>query len=211
HKFNEDKLRIMQNEYLEKYFESLEKGDNSDEGTKTIGIEDDLIEIKGAIYPTRVNTFNEYVAFLNLLKQDEIISQQWDVFREKFDKVVKWEFGKIGEILGLSIQDEEEVKRRQRVTCLTSHQCDVAEIKAPSMETTNSKGKAEKIEHFRVKLEDIKKESDGHHFQPIQPNIKGSLTLNKDIQRVIKRPTSSEFADKEDTNNSSSDDLTIIT
>ncbi|GJU01696.1 hypothetical protein Tco_1112034, partial [Tanacetum coccineum] len=67
------------------------------------------------------------------------------------------------------------------------------------METTNSEGKAEKIDHFGVKLEDIKKESDGHPFQPIQPNIKG----NKDIQGVIKRPTSSEFVDKEDTNSSS--------
>ncbi|GJR99574.1 ARID DNA-binding domain-containing protein [Tanacetum coccineum] len=259
-KFNEDKLRIMQNEYLEKYFESLEKGDNSDEGTKTIGMEDDLIEIKGAIYSTRVNTFNEYVAFLNLPLPGPIPPKINGVTIYLMDlyKIVESlggylsvhfarEFGKIGEILGLSIQDEEEVKRcyinfldvftcyyktarvpkqehspvlnmpteiveeDKEYTCLTSHQCDVAEIKAPSMETTNSEGKAEKIEHFGVKLEDIKKESDGHHFQPIQPNIKGSLTLNKDIQGVIKRPTSSESADKEDTNSSSSDDLTIIT
>nr|GEU94408.1 ARID DNA-binding domain-containing protein [Tanacetum cinerariifolium] len=155
-KLNKDKLRNMQNEYLEKYFESLKKGDTSNEGMKPVGMlsmEDDLIKIKRTINSTRVNTFNEYVGFLNLLKQDEIISQEWDVFRNKFDKVVKWfykkylegslpglippkingvtvhlmdlyklvkslggylsvyfarDFGKIGEILGLSIQDGEE-------------------------------------------------------------------------------------------------------
>nr|GEU95336.1 ARID DNA-binding domain-containing protein [Tanacetum cinerariifolium] len=156
HKFNKDKLRIMHNEYLEKYFESL---DNSAEQNKIVGLvrmQDDMIEIKGALYSTKVTTFNEYVAFLNLIKQDEIISQQWDTFRGKFDKVVKWfymsylekplpglippkingiqihlfdlyklieglggylsvyfgnEFGKIGEILGLSKHDGEEVKK----------------------------------------------------------------------------------------------------
>nr|GEY89566.1 ARID DNA-binding domain-containing protein [Tanacetum cinerariifolium] len=209
-------------------------------------MEDDLIEIKGTIYSTRINTSNEYVAFLNLLKQDEIISQEWDVFRNKFDKVVKWfyekylersmpgpippkingvtihlmdlykiveslggylsvyfarEFGKIGEILGLSIQNGEEVRRcyinfldvftchyktarvpkqehnlvldiptkiveeGKEYTCLASHQCDVAEIKAPNMEAANKKGK-DKTEHFRIKLEDIKGKSDSH-FQPI--------------------------------------------
>ncbi|GKE06914.1 hypothetical protein Tco_1398932 [Tanacetum coccineum] len=56
HKLNEDKLRTMQNEYLEKYFDSLEKGDTSNTGMKTVGMismEDDLIEIKGTIYSTR--------------------------------------------------------------------------------------------------------------------------------------------------------------
>nr|GEW32906.1 ARID DNA-binding domain-containing protein [Tanacetum cinerariifolium] len=72
---------------------------------------------------------------------------------------------------------------------------------SPNMEAANTKGK-EKIEHFGIKLEDIKEESD-IHFQPIQPNIKKSLTLNKDIQGVIKRPTNSEPTDKEDTNSSS--------
>ncbi|GJV90210.1 ARID DNA-binding domain-containing protein [Tanacetum coccineum] len=148
HKLDEDRLRTMQNEYLEEYFESLAKEDTS--------MEDDLIKIKGNTYSTKVNTFNEYVAFLNLIKQDEIVSQEWDSFRKKFDKVVKWfynhylekslpgpippiingvqihlfdlyklieglggylsvyfgkEFGTIGEILGLSKQDEEKVKR----------------------------------------------------------------------------------------------------
>nr|GEY61741.1 ARID DNA-binding domain-containing protein [Tanacetum cinerariifolium] len=153
HKLDEDKLRTIQNEYLEKYFKSLSTGN---ERMKSVGFGDDQIEIKGTTFSTKVNTFNEYVAFLNLLKQDEIISQEWDAFRNKFDRVVKWfyerylerplpgpmppkingvtihlmdlyklvesfggylsvyfarEFGKIGEILGLSLQDGEEIRR----------------------------------------------------------------------------------------------------
>nr|GEU74269.1 rhomboid-like protein 1 [Tanacetum cinerariifolium] len=123
---------------------------------KEASIEEDLIQIKGRTYSTKVSTFNEYVAFLNLIKQDDVVSQEWDKFRKKFDKVVKWfynyyldislpgsipptingvqihlfdlyklvdglggylsvyfgqEFGTIGEILGLSKQDGEEVKK----------------------------------------------------------------------------------------------------
>nr|GEZ23184.1 ARID DNA-binding domain-containing protein [Tanacetum cinerariifolium] len=158
------------------------------------------------------------------------------------------DFGKIGEILGLSIQDGEEVRRcytnfldvftsyyktarvpkqehnpilgmptkimkeGKEYTCLASHQCDFPEIEAPNMEAASRRGK-EKIEHFKVLLEDIRRESDSHHFQPIQPNIKRSQTMNKDIQGMTKRPTNldKEDTNKEDTNNSSSDDFTIIT
>ncbi|GJR65330.1 ARID DNA-binding domain-containing protein [Tanacetum coccineum] len=263
----------------------LKKLLDTDSGMKTDGMlsmDNDLIEIKGTTYSTKVNTFNEYVAFLNLLKQDEIISQEWDIFRNKFDKVVKWfyerylekplpgpippkingvtihlmdlyklvesfggylsvyfarDFGKIGEILGLSIQDGEEVRRcyinfldvftsyyktarvpkqehnsvlsmpTKNVGKGASHQCDFDEIQAPNMEAANRKGK-EKIEHFGIILEDARKEADSHQLQPISPNIKKSQTMNKDLQGMIKRPMNS---DKEDTNSSSSEDFTIIT
>nr|GEW37332.1 ARID DNA-binding domain-containing protein [Tanacetum cinerariifolium] len=154
--FNEDRIKFMHNKYLEENFEVL---DGSAEQNNTLGLismQDDVTEIKGTLYSTKVTTFNEYVAFLNLVKQDEIISQQWDIFRGRFDKVLIWfyknylgkplpgpihpkingvqihlfdlyklikglgrylsvyfgnEFGTIGEILGLSKQDGEEIKR----------------------------------------------------------------------------------------------------
>ncbi|GJU93352.1 ARID DNA-binding domain-containing protein [Tanacetum coccineum] len=147
-KLDEDRMRTMHNKYLEDYFESLAKKDTSSE--------EDLIQIKGRTYSTKVGTFNEYVAFLNLIKQDEVVSQEWDRFRNKFDKVVKWfynhylekslpgpippiingmkihlfdlyklveglggylsvyfgqEFGTIGEILGLSKENGEDIKK----------------------------------------------------------------------------------------------------
>ncbi|GJY83594.1 ARID DNA-binding domain-containing protein [Tanacetum coccineum] len=147
-KFDEDRMRTMQNKYLEDYFESLTKKDE--------GMEEDLIRIKGNLYSTKVQTFNEYVVFLNLIKQDDIVNQEWDFFRNRFNKVVKWfynhylerslpgpipptingvqihlfdlyklveglggylsvyfsqEFDTIGEILGLSKGNGEEIKR----------------------------------------------------------------------------------------------------
>nr|GEW10455.1 ARID DNA-binding domain-containing protein [Tanacetum cinerariifolium] len=98
------------------------------------------------------------------------------------------------------------VEKGKENTYLASHQCDFGDIQAPNMEATNRKGK-KKIEHFGIVLEDTSRESDSHHFQPIQPNIKRNQTMKKDIQGMIKRP---EPADKEDTNSSSSDDFMII-
>ncbi|GJZ92258.1 hypothetical protein Tco_0664323 [Tanacetum coccineum] len=57
HKLNEDKLRVMQNEFLENYFDSLEKGDTTAAGMKTDGMlsmDNDLIEIKGTTYSTKM-------------------------------------------------------------------------------------------------------------------------------------------------------------
>nr|GEV36026.1 ARID DNA-binding domain-containing protein [Tanacetum cinerariifolium] len=78
-KFDEDRMRTMHNQYLEEYFESLDAS-----------MDKDLIQIKGNLYSTKVNNFKEYVAFLNLIKQDEVVNQEWDIFTKKFNKVVKW-------------------------------------------------------------------------------------------------------------------------
>nr|GEV38350.1 ARID DNA-binding domain-containing protein [Tanacetum cinerariifolium] len=144
-KFDEDRMRKMHNQYLKEYFESL-----------NASMDEDLIQIKGNLYSTKVNNFKEYVAFHNLIKQDKVVSQEWDIFRKKFNKVVKWfynyylerslprpipptinrvqihlfdlykpieglggylrlyfsqEFDTIGEILGLSKGNREEIKR----------------------------------------------------------------------------------------------------
>ncbi|GJZ74137.1 ARID DNA-binding domain-containing protein [Tanacetum coccineum] len=163
-----EKLWSKMNAYLEKYFESLEKGDNSGEGMKTVG----MISMKSK---------EPYI-------QQGVPKQEHNLVLDIPTKIV------------------EEGKE---YTCLTSHQ-HIVKIKAPSMEATRVKGK-EKVEHFGVKLEDVKRELDSHHFQPIQSNIKGNLTLNKNFQGFIKRPKNSEPADKEDINSNSSDDFTIIT
>nr|GEY88935.1 ARID DNA-binding domain-containing protein [Tanacetum cinerariifolium] len=80
--FDEDKMRTMQNKYLEDYVESITKKDE--------GLEQDLVIIKGNLYSTKVQTFNEFVAFLNLIKHDDLVNQEWDFFRNRFNKIVKW-------------------------------------------------------------------------------------------------------------------------
>ncbi|GKA24144.1 hypothetical protein Tco_0710177 [Tanacetum coccineum] len=212
---DEDRMRTMHNKYLEDYFESLAKKDTSSE--------EDLIQIKGRTYSTKVGTFNEYVAFLNLIKQDEI------------------EFGTIGEILGLSKENGEDIKKcyikyldvftsyykTARVPqqeykailknstrkveedkdrdCLMSHQWDFGETYAPTANIAVQKGK-EKLEHFGVKLEDTE---DGEDNQP-QP-ISSHYTRSQNLQGKIIEPSTSRKSDIGDSGSNTSDDFTIIT
>nr|GFA71507.1 ARID DNA-binding domain-containing protein [Tanacetum cinerariifolium] len=39
---------------------------------------------------SEVHTFYEFVAFLNLIKNDDIISKSLDIYMKRFDKVLKW-------------------------------------------------------------------------------------------------------------------------
>ncbi|GKB79624.1 hypothetical protein Tco_0946519, partial [Tanacetum coccineum] len=91
------------------------------------------------------------------------------------------------------------------VNCLTSHQSDIAEIRTLNVEATKGK---EKMEHFGIELEDISYESD--NLSPIHPSIRGRQIMSKDNQGVIKGPIKLESEVKEDSNNSSSEDFTIV-
>nr|GEU99431.1 ARID DNA-binding domain-containing protein [Tanacetum cinerariifolium] len=84
-RFDEDRLRRMQNQYLQEYFESITK-----EGE---GLEQDTVRIKGNLYSTKVQSFNDFVPFLNLVKIDDV------------------EFDMVGEIIGLSKGNGEEIKK----------------------------------------------------------------------------------------------------
>ncbi|GJX19715.1 ARID DNA-binding domain-containing protein [Tanacetum coccineum] len=46
---------------------------------------------KGSLL-NKVQTFIEFGYFYNLIKNDDIISQEWDYFRDRFNKLVKWFF-----------------------------------------------------------------------------------------------------------------------
>nr|GEY48918.1 ARID DNA-binding domain-containing protein [Tanacetum cinerariifolium] len=134
------------------------------------------------------------------------------------------EFGTIGEILGLSKQGGEEVKKcyiqyldvftsyyktarvpnqehtveeGKKYTCPASHQCDFDESNAPNLEAANRKEK-EKIKHFGVKLKE-EEYHDRRHFHPIQLNKNAESTLNKGIK--IKT---------EDASSTSSEDLVFV-
>ncbi|GJW06632.1 hypothetical protein Tco_1569055 [Tanacetum coccineum] len=78
---------------------------------------------------------------------------------------------------------------------------------APNKEAVSKKGK-EKMEHFGIELQDTRYEPD--IFSPIHPSIKGTQTMNKDNQGMIKGPIKSEFEVKEETDSNSSEGFTII-
>ncbi|GKB67998.1 hypothetical protein Tco_0929410 [Tanacetum coccineum] len=136
------------------YIETLDSSAKQNNTPGLITMQDDVIEIKGTLYSTKVTTFNEYVAFLTLVKQDEIISQQWDTFRGRFDKTAR-----------VPNQDQNlDIPARtlevgKGYTCPTTHQCDFGESSAPNLEVASKKGK-EKLEHFEVKLEEEKEYHD---------------------------------------------------
>ncbi|GJV55585.1 ARID DNA-binding domain-containing protein [Tanacetum coccineum] len=191
--------------------------------------------------------FNHPMGGLTILCREEAfvhLSNQLHVsYLEKLSVYFENEFGTIGEILGLSKQDGEEIKRcyinyldiftsyykTARVPkeehntipsmptgtvekgkgyiCPAFHQCDFGDNQAPNKEAVSKKGK-EKMEHFGIELEDTRYEPDS--FSPIHPSIKGTQTMNKDNQGMIKGPIKSEFEVKEETDSNSSEGFTII-
>ncbi|GKD19439.1 ARID DNA-binding domain-containing protein [Tanacetum coccineum] len=77
-----DRMRQKHNDYLDNYFESLDKERKDREEEMPRYVEDtDTLE---------VHTFNDFVVFLNLIKNDDIINRGWDIYRERFDKVLRW-------------------------------------------------------------------------------------------------------------------------
>nr|GEX37098.1 ARID DNA-binding domain-containing protein [Tanacetum cinerariifolium] len=169
--FNEDKLRIMHNKHLEEYFESLDRSIEQNKPVGLVSMEDDVIEIKGTLYSTRVTTFNEYVGFLNLVKQDEFVSQEWDKFRNRVTTRNVEEGNGVNCLTSHQSEFAEirtpHVEEGNGVNCFTSHQSDFAEIRTPNVEAAKRK---EKMEHFGIELEDTSYESD--NLSPIHPSIK---------------------------------------
>nr|GEU92787.1 ARID DNA-binding domain-containing protein [Tanacetum cinerariifolium] len=199
HKFDEDRMRTLQNKYLEDYFESMTKKDE--------GMREDLIRIKGNLYSTKVQTFNEYVVFLNLIKQDNIVDQEWDFFRNRVNKTVRapqqeYNGGDNQPILKKPTREIEEGKDRN---CLMSHQWDFGETGASIGRFTVLKGKG-KLKHFGVKLEDTEEGKDSQE----QPILSHS-TKAHNLQGMDLGPSTSRILDKEDSCNSTSDEFIIIT
>nr|GEW22754.1 ARID DNA-binding domain-containing protein [Tanacetum cinerariifolium] len=77
-----DKMRQRHNDFLDDYFESLDTERIDGEGEESRFVED--------TNASEVHTFQEFVAFLNLIKNDDVISKGWDIYRNRFDKVLKW-------------------------------------------------------------------------------------------------------------------------
>ncbi|GJU26143.1 hypothetical protein Tco_1164764, partial [Tanacetum coccineum] len=112
-------------------------------------------------------------------------------------RVPKQEYNPILDIPTKNVEEGKEY------TCLTSHQCDFAEIKAPNMEAANRKGK-EKIEHFGVKLEDLNDKED--HDSPTTSTYTIKQGKRTNSEQGIKIKTE----DNEDNISTSSKDFVII-
>nr|GEX76380.1 ARID DNA-binding domain-containing protein [Tanacetum cinerariifolium] len=178
-----NKLRDMQNSFIEDYFEVLNQN--------RVEKKDEMASFVEDVNPSEVHTFQEFVGFLNLIKNDDVVSKSWDSYRDRFIKVLKWfythylqkqlpgpippiihgipihlfdlykltecmggylsvhvgqEFGAIAEILGLTRNEGDDVKKCYMV---------YLDVFVSYYKTARApvKGK-EKVEHFDIKLED---------------------------------------------------------
>ncbi|GJV33444.1 ARID DNA-binding domain-containing protein [Tanacetum coccineum] len=77
-----DKMKQMHNNYLDDYFESLDKNRTGKETEKARPLE--------VIKEPEVHNFHGFVDFLNLIKSDKIDNREWDGYRGRFEKVLEW-------------------------------------------------------------------------------------------------------------------------
>ncbi|GKE29791.1 hypothetical protein Tco_1445175, partial [Tanacetum coccineum] len=104
-----DKMRQRHNDYLDDYFESMDKERIEREGEMPRLMED--------TDSSEVHTFHEFVAFLNLIKRDDIISKDWDAYIKRFDKMGASKAAEKGkeklEHFGIKLEKEEDCKQQQ--------------------------------------------------------------------------------------------------
>ena len=89
------------NQYLDKYFESIDPKEECSliKGLEELSwdkndvhdyIDNDYISWNGTLYALKVNSFNRFVSFINLLKNDAIVYKHWSVFSQKYHDMIKW-------------------------------------------------------------------------------------------------------------------------
>ncbi|GJY10776.1 ARID DNA-binding domain-containing protein [Tanacetum coccineum] len=103
-------LRQMQNSFIENYFEGL----NQNQDTK----KDEMARYEEDVNPSEVHTFQEFVGFLILIKNDDVISAPLASQKGK-EKI---------EHFGIKLEDEENCKEQQtahydedQITCYRCH------------------------------------------------------------------------------------------
>ncbi|GJS64912.1 hypothetical protein Tco_0679476 [Tanacetum coccineum] len=97
-------MKQRHNDYLDDYFESLDRDMNINRRIEPIR--------KETKNDGDVHNFQECVAFLNLIKKEQWNSKEWTITGTNFQHVLKFqEFGALAEILGLSRSDGEEIQR----------------------------------------------------------------------------------------------------
>ncbi|GJU02862.1 ARID DNA-binding domain-containing protein [Tanacetum coccineum] len=81
---NLDRMREQHNNYLEDYFDALDRSANIERKVEQpYEKENDDVEI---------GNFRECVAFLDLIRKRKALSNEWEVHRDKFNRVLTWFF-----------------------------------------------------------------------------------------------------------------------
>ncbi|GJX53746.1 ARID DNA-binding domain-containing protein [Tanacetum coccineum] len=103
----EDSSRMVErhNKFVEDYFESIDpKIDPKEEHSLIKGMEDlkikkedfydyiddQYLSMNGTLYAMKVNTFPRFVSFLDLIKINKLVFENWEVLGKKFMEMLEW-------------------------------------------------------------------------------------------------------------------------
>ncbi|GKA51668.1 ARID DNA-binding domain-containing protein [Tanacetum coccineum] len=89
------------NKFLEEYFESIDPKDACplikgleelewDKDMEHDYLDDDYISVNGTLYAIKVNSFQRFISFLNLIKDDKLVYENWSVLSKRFEDMLKW-------------------------------------------------------------------------------------------------------------------------
>ncbi|GJS57378.1 ARID DNA-binding domain-containing protein [Tanacetum coccineum] len=53
-------------------------------------LDEDYISVKGTLYTIKVNSFERFISFLHLIKNDSIVFKNLEVLRKRFEDMIKW-------------------------------------------------------------------------------------------------------------------------
>ena len=98
---DDESIITSHNRFLDDYFKSL---DIEEECSLIKGLEElkmdhqedhdyidhDYMSLNGTLYAMKVNTFPRFIAFLNLIKIDKLVFENWEVLSKRFLEMLEW-------------------------------------------------------------------------------------------------------------------------
>nr|GEZ33202.1 bulb-type lectin domain-containing protein [Tanacetum cinerariifolium] len=53
-------------------------------------LDDDYISVNGTLYAIKVNSFQRLISFLDLMKKDKLVYENWNILSKRFEDILKW-------------------------------------------------------------------------------------------------------------------------
>ncbi|GJW80656.1 ARID DNA-binding domain-containing protein [Tanacetum coccineum] len=96
-----ESMIAKQNKYLEEYFDSIDPKDACPliKGLEELKwnrnmvqdyLDDDYISVNGTLYAIKVNSFQRFISFLDLIKGDKLVYENWNILSKRFEDMLKW-------------------------------------------------------------------------------------------------------------------------
>ncbi|GJT17772.1 hypothetical protein Tco_0876478 [Tanacetum coccineum] len=96
-----ESMIAKQNKYLEEYFDSIDPKDACPliKGLEELKwnrnmvqdyLDDDYISVNGTLYAIKVNSFQRFISFLDLMKDDKLVYENWNILSKRFEDMLKW-------------------------------------------------------------------------------------------------------------------------